>query len=403
MKFIFKAKDPNGEVREGKVDAISKTMAIEVLQKSNLVPFYLEQEKKRTGMLKDITHLWEGVSAREISVLFRQLATLIEAKVSIVSSFQAIQDQMDNKFLKMVIVELIDDIEDGLPLSESMAKHPDVFTGLMISMIKAGEVSGNLQRSITFIADNTEKNAELTSKIKGALFYPAFIFSAAIIIGFVVFTFVLPKLTGVFQGLNVKVPWYTQLLMNIGSFMSSYWWAVLIVIVGFFGGAIYYLRSEVGKREFDHLSLKIPVFGSLLRNIYISRFAENLSVLLSGGIPIVRALTIVSEVVDNVAYEGVILRAADEVKTGGSMSNVLSKSQEFPPIVSRMIKIGEDAGKISEVLKNVANFYEQETERITRNLASLIEPILIVVLGIGVAILVFAILMPIYNIAGQLQ
>lgn len=403
MKFIFKAKDPNGEVREGKVDAISKTMAIEVLQKSNLVPFYLEQEKKRTGIIKDVSRLWEGISAREISVLFRQLATLIEAKVSIVSSLQAIQDQMDNKYLKMVIVDLIDDIEDGLPLSESMSKHPDVFTNLMVSMIKAGEVSGNLQRSITFIADNTEKNAELTSKIKGALFYPAFIFSAAIIIGFVVFTFVLPKLTGVFQGLNVQVPWYTQLLMNIGNFMSNYWWAALVVILGFFAGAFYYLRSEVGQREFDHVSLKIPVFGNLLRNIYISRFAENLSVLLSGGIPIVRALTIVSEVVDNVAYEGVILRAADEVKTGGSMSTVLSKSSEFPPIVSRMIKIGEDAGKISEVLKNVATFYEQETERITRNLASLIEPILIVVLGIGVAILVFAILMPIYNIAGQLQ
>lgn len=403
MKFLFKAKNEKGEIKEGKVEADNQSLAADILQSNGLIPVSIEEIKRSSEIAKDITRLWEGAKPREIAIFFRQLSTLIDAKVAIVSSLQAIQDQMDNKYLKQVILEIIDDVEDGMPLSEAFSKHPAVFSSLMVNMVKAGEASGNLQRSISFIAENTEKNAELTSKIKGALLYPGFIFSAAVVIGFVVFTFVMPKLTGVFKDLAVEIPWYTKMFMSIGDFMSMYWWAVLIVVVAFFVGAYYYMKTEDGKREFDHLIIKVPVVGKLFRDIYVARFAENLSVLLMGGIPIVRALVIVSEVVDNVVYEGVILRAADEVKTGGAMSSVFGRSQEFPPIVSRMIRIGEDSGKISEVLQNVSDFYTQETDRTTRNLATLIEPILIVVLGIGVAILVFAILMPIYSMSGQIK
>ncbi|EKE19319.1 MAG: pilin biogenesis protein [uncultured bacterium] len=402
MKFLFQAKSPSGEIVNGKMDAADRDGAIAILQEKKFVPLKLEREKDSPAFMKDLQHLWEGVSLRELSVFFRQLSTLIEAKVSIVASLRAVGDQTENAFFKIVIAEMLSDIEDGMPFSEAMAKHPEVFETLAVSMVKAGELSGNLQRSVLFLAENTEKNYELNSKIKGALFYPIFVFSAALIIGFVVFTVVLPKLTGIFKDMKVEIPWYTAVLMTAGDFMSKYWWLVGIGIVGAVGGAIYYVKTEDGKKEWDIIKMKIPVIGSLFQYVYISRFSENLSVLLDGGIPIVRALVIVSEVVNTTTYEGVILRAADEVKSGGAMSTVFARSEYFPPIVSQMIKIGEDAGKISEVLRHMSGFYNKETDRITRNLSTMLEPILITFLGLGVGVLVFAILMPIYNIAGSI-
>jgi type IV pilus assembly protein PilC len=402
MKFLFEAKNSSGEIVKGRMDAINSDAAVAMLQEKGFVPLKIEKQEDVSAVVKDLQHLWEGVNLRELSVFFRQLATLIEAKVSIVSSLKAVGDQTENGFFKIVISEMLSDIEDGMPFSESMAKHPEVFETLAVSMVKAGELSGNMQRSILFLADNTEKNYELNSKIKGALFYPVFVLSAAVIIGFIVFTVVLPKLTNIFKDMNVAIPWYTAVLMKTGDFMSTYWWLVGMLIIAIIGGTFYYVKTSDGKREWDMLKMKIPIIGNLFQYVYISRFSENLAVLLDGGIPIVRALVIVSEVVNTTAYEGVILRAADEVKSGGTMSSVFARSEYFPPIVSQMIKIGEDSGKIAEVLRHMSVFYNQETDRITRNLSTMLEPILITGLGLGVGVLVFAILMPIYNIAGSM-
>jgi type II secretory pathway component PulF len=283
-----------------------------------------------------------------------------------------------------------------------MSKYPLVFEELMVSMVKAGELSGNLQRSVEFLASNAEKNYELNARIKSAMFYPVFVLAAAFGIGFMVVSFVIPKLTQVFEGMEVKLPWYTVALMNLGAFMSQYWWAVLVVILAFIGGFVYYMKTEDGNREWDVIKMKLPIIGKLFQFIYLARFADNLSILLEGGIPIVRALLIVGEVVNSTAYEAVILRAADEVRSGGSMSSVFARSSYFPPIVAQMIKIGEESGKISEVLKNISEFYTKETERITRNLATMLEPIMILFLGGIVAVLVFSVFVPIYNMTGMM-
>lgn len=402
MKFVFKARDQKGIIKEGIIEAINEESAVQVLQKNNLIPISIEQEEKTSQFFKDIQRIWEGINQREISIFFRQLATLIEAKVPITQSLMAIEEQTSNKFMQSVIREVSDDIQEGMSFSESLAKHPTVFSTLVVSIVRAGEVSGNLQQAVIFVADSIEKNYQLTSRIKSALFYPAFVIVVALIIGFIVVTVILPKLTGVIKELNVEVPWYTKVIMFIGDFMSVYWWAVLIVIFGFIGGFIYYVKTETGKREWDQVKLKIPIIGGLFRAIYLARFADNLSLMVMAGIPIVRALKIVSEVVTNSVYQSVILRAADEVKTGGHISTILARSADIPPIVSQMTRIGEETGKLGEVLKSVTSFYEQEVDRTSRNLATMIEPVLIVILGIGVAILVFAILLPIYDIAGKL-
>ncbi len=403
MRFVFKARTKDGVLKEGIVEAINRNAAIRVLQKNDLLPVSVYQEKTGPKFLRDLQRTWEGLNDKDLAGFFRELATLINAKVPIVQALKAIETQTENKFLRFIVRDVAADVEDGAPLSDSLAKYPDVFSPLVISVIRSGEVSGNLQNAILFVAENMEKNYQLTARIKSALFYPAFVTVAAGVIGFLTVSFILPRLTQVIKDFNIPdIPWYTKVVMAVGDFMQAYWWAVLIVLLGAIGGFLYYIKTESGKREWDHIKLNLPVFGQLFRYIYIARFAQNFSLLLAGGIPVVRALGIVANVVDNTVYQGIILRAADEVKTGGNISTVFFDSPEMTPMVARMVKIGEETGKMDETLKAVGDFYDQEIGTITRNLTTMLEPILIIVLGIGVAILVFSILLPIYNIAGQL-
>jgi type IV pilus assembly protein PilC len=402
MKFVFKAKNERGQVREGMVEATDLNAAAGILERNGLVPISITEEKKAFGVIKALEKMWEGVSQKELVMFFQQLSTLIEAHVPVVSALRTIEDQTSNRFFRIILKEMADDIEDGIQFSVAIEKHPDVFTTLTMSMIRSGETSGELQRSIDTIAKNIEKNYQLAAKIKGALYYPAFVIAVAIIMGFLVVTFILPKITLMIKELNVPVPWYTTFLVWLGDFMSVYWWAVLLIMVAGLGGMVYYARSSAGRREWEQIILKLPVIGNLSRSIYITRFSENFGALLEGGIPVVRALIITSQVVGNGVFEKIILKAADEVKTGGTISTVFLQSKEFPPIVAQMIRIGEETGSLATVLISVAKFYNQEVETTTKSLTTLIEPILIVALGIGVGILVIGVLMPIYNIAGQI-
>ncbi|OGI21418.1 MAG: hypothetical protein A2808_00230 [Candidatus Moranbacteria bacterium RIFCSPHIGHO2_01_FULL_55_24] len=403
MKFVFKAKNESGQIREGVVEALDSGAAVQILQKNNLIPISIREEAERSmAIMRAAERLWEGVSQKELMVFFQQLATLIEARVPIVSSLATIGEQSNNRHLRSIIKEMADDIEDGMPFSEAMEKHPDIFSPLTVNMIKAGEVSGSLQKSVVFVAENIEKNYQLTSKIKGALYYPVFVLVVAFIIGFLVVTFILPKITVLIKDLNVPVPWYTNALIWLGDFMNQYWWVVLMVIIAGIGGLYYYVRTPAGRREWEQIILKIPVIGTLAQNIYITRFAENLSALLNSGIPVVRALIIVSEVVGNQVFERIMIKAVEEVKSGGNMSTVFIRTPEMPPIVSQMMRIGEETGTLANVLESVSKFYSQEVDNMTRSLTTLIEPVLIVFLGIGVGILVVGVLMPIYNLAGQL-
>ncbi len=405
MKFSFRAKNEAGEIKEGLVDAVSRELAIEILQRNGLIP--LDVKEEGGGMLsiiKSFKRLWEGrVSPKEIMLTFRQLATLIQARVSVVTSLETVAMQVENKYFRLVLMEIKEDIEDGMSLSEALEQHPQVFDFMVVSVVRAGEVSGTLQRSIEFVADNTEKNYQLTSKVRGVLIYPAFVFGVAGIVAFLVMTFMLPKISALIQDLEVDVPWYTTFLMNAGAFMNAYWWVILLGLAALIGGGVYYFRSENGRKEWDRLVLKAPVFKRLVKNVCVARFAGNFGSLIEGGIPVVRALMITSDIVGNNVYTSIILKAAEEVKTGGSISSVFFRyPKEIPSIVSQMVKIGEDTGTTAEVLSGVARFYDQEVEVMTRNLSVLIEPILISILGLGVGILTVGVLLPIYNVAGQL-
>ena len=404
MKFAFKAKNGAGEIKEGVIEAANSELATQILQKSGMLPFSIvQQQDVNTAISKTFVKMYESVSNKELVIFFRQLAILIEARVQIVTALLAIREQTSNKYLKVVLGEINSNIEDGMPLSDALAKYKDIFPPLVVNIIRAGEASGNLRKSIDYVAENIERNYILTSRVKSALIYPALILVVFFVIGFLVITIVLPNLTKMIKDMDTVVPWYTSMVINIGDFMSAWWWAVLIVIVGIVVGTIYYIRSESGKKEMDEIKIKVPVLGTVFQSLYITRFSENLAVLLAGGIPIVQAIKVVSEVIGNSLYQELMMKAAEEVKNGGAMSTVFRRSLLIPPMVSHMIKIGEDSGQIDSVLKHISKFYDQEMETSTKNLSVLIEPILMIFIGLAVGFLAFSILMPIYNIAGQIK
>lgn len=401
MKFSFKAKNADGILREGVVEAESRDAASLLLQKNGLLPVSIRDESGKTAITKDLARMWEGVSRKELVAFFRQLGVLIEAKVPVTASLLAIAEETENSYFRILLKEVKDDVDDGSSLSDALAKHADVFSPLIVNLIHAGEVSGGLQHSVSFVADTLEKDYYLVSKIKGALYYPAFVLGVAALIGFLVIAFVIPKITVILKDFNQTLPWYTKVIMATSDFLSVYWWTVVLLVAGLVGAFVYYIRTPDGRRAWDEQIFSIPIVGKIAQYIFIARFTENLGVLLNGGIPIIRSLSIVSNIVGNQAFQAIIMDAAEEVRKGGNMSAALFRAKQIPHLVSQMVRIGEESGTISVILRSVADFYSREVDGMTRNLTTLLEPFLIVILGIGVAILVVGILLPIYNVVGN--
>lgn len=402
MKFNFRAKNPEGLLKEGIVEATDRNTASLVLQKNGLLPLSLRAESQASELLKEVTRLWEGVNTKELVAFFRQFSVLIEAKVPVTVSLIAIAEETENSYFRIILKEVKDDVDDGMMLSEAFGKHSEIFTPIIVNLIHAGEISGGLQRSITFIADNLEKDYHLVGKIRTALIYPAFVLSVALIIAFLVATFIIPKLGSVLQDFQSNLPWYTTMIISGSNFLANYWWVVIILVVAGILSFLYYIKTTDGRKEFDSWILAIPVIGKIAQYIFIARLTENLGILLNSGIPVVRSLSISGSLVGNESFRRIAMQASEEVKAGRSMSTIFFRSEEIPHLVSQMVKIGEESGTLTQVLRNISSFYAQEVDSLTNNLTALLEPFLIVLLGIGVAFLVIGILLPIYNSVGSL-
>lgn len=398
MKYKYKARNQAGMAQEGVVEASTTSNASALLQRHNLVVVSLEPEKE-LNLFSGISRIWEGIGEKEFVIFSRQMAVMVEAKVPLIAALKGIIEQTGNPYFANVLSLVLADVDEGKSLSDSLRRHPEVFSELYVNMVQSGEISGNLQQALENLADNIEKNYALTQKIKGVLYYPGFILSAFFIVAFLMITFVIPKLTQMLQETNVVLPITTRILIWSGNFMQHYWWAVLIAVIAAIIGLVYYVRTEDGKKEFDVIILKIPLVGKVLRYVYLARFAENLSSLVRSGIPIVSALQISGRVVGNIVFENHIAEAAEKVKSGGTVSEVFSQKKDFPSIMTQMIKVGEDTGKLDMTLDTMAKFYTREADQIVSNLSAIIEPVLIVFLGVAVGTLVFSIIIPIYNIA----
>ena len=399
MQFRYQAKDSKGTFRTGMVAAQGQKRAEELLLENGLTILSLSEIEE--SALSKLWFFGKHVPSKEMVLFSRQLSTLIGAQVSLLQSLRILLVQVDNKHLKEIITEIIKSIESGDSLSLSLARYPEVFSNVYVSIIHSGELSGSLDKSLLYLADQLEKDYDLTSKVKGAMTYPIFVLGALVLIGAFMFLFVLPKLTGVLEQSGSTLPFITVMLINITNFSVAYWWVMLLgALIAFFSFR-FYSNTKTGKYQIDHAKITFPIIGGIFTKIYIARFSRNLSTLILGNIPIIKALEIVAELVDNEIYKIIILEAADKLVAGKRISDAFSGYKEIPPIVTQMIQVGEQSARLNDILLKLAVFYEKEVDTVVSNLSTLLEPIIILVLGVGVGIVVAGILLPIYNIGSS--
>lgn len=401
MKYTYLARSQKGELQAGIVEAPDEDAALKNLQIQGLVVIRLKSPEKLPVAFKAIK-IWQRISAKDIYVFFRQLAILVDANVPLVQSLRTLSQQMGNDNFKEAIFTIANDVDSGTSLSKAFAKYPKIFSPFLINMIKSGEVSGRLQESLNYLADYLEKRHYLNAKVRGAMFYPGFILFTFLVIGILIMTIVMPNLTSILTETGQELPWTTQIIIFASNFLLKWWWALLIIGIGGAVTLYRFIRTTLGRHLWDQLKLKIPIFGSIFKETYLSQFADSLSALVKGGVSIIQALDVAGQVTNNVIYQEVIFKTRDEVKVGKTISSELAKHKEFSPLFVQMVSTGEKTGKLEVILEKLASFYSKEVDNIVENLSKLIEPILLIFLAVGVAILVAAVFMPIYNLAGGL-
>lgn len=401
MIFNYKAVTDNGEKREGTIDAVSKDLAIGSLQRRGFIVLSITEEKKEKGLSSIV---FKSVSNKEVVILSRQISTLFEAQVSALKAFTLLSSNNDNPFLQKVLTQIADDLQSGMSISGAMSKHPAVFSNFYTSMVRVAEESGKLNQTFLYLADYLERQHQLTSKTRNALIYPAFVVVVFISVMVLLLTMVIPKLSQLIVESGQEIPIYTKIVIGASNFFVNYGFVLLIVAVL---GGIYlwwFSGTNKGKYSLDKLKLATPGFGNLYRKLYLSRISDNLDTLLSSGIPIVRSIDLTAEVVGNKVYESIIKEAGEKVKSGFLVSDALSKYEDHVPnIFVQMTKVGEETGKLGQILKTLSNFYRREVNDAVDTLIGLIEPAMIIFLGLGVGILVASVLIPIYNISSSIS
>lgn len=401
MIFYYKAVTNTGEKKEGKVDAATKDLAIGVLQRRGFIVMSISGEGEKKGFLK-IT-FFDKVPMKEIVIMSRQISTLFEAQVSALKAFTLLAGNTENVRLANTLTRVADDLQSGVSIADALAKYPEIFSDFYVNMVRAGEESGKLIEVFSYLADYLDRQYRLTTKTRNALIYPAFVISIFILVMALMFVFIIPKLSDIIQESGQNIPFYTKIVLWISKMLVDYGiFILLLVIVGIV--YIYKLtRTDNGKSYLDRLKINIPIFKTVFRKLYLARMADNLDTMLSSGIPIVRAIDITSAVVGNSIYQNILKETSEAVKSGSLLSEALAKHPEIPQMMSQMIKVGEETGALGKILKTIGKFYSREAEEAVDTLVTLIEPIMIVVLGIGVGTLLASVLMPIYNIAGGIR
>jgi type IV pilus assembly protein PilC len=394
--FEYKAYDKEGNPKTGVVEASDQETAASLLRDLELTVTSLEIRVKR-GFEIPIS-LGKKVSSKELVVFSRQLATMINAGLPLVRALRILEEQSENKEFKKILDKVASDVEAGTSLSTAMNKDPKTFGKVYTTMVRSGEASGKLDNVLLRLAEQFEKNYAMISKIRSAMAYPVFILVALVGVAVLMIVMVVPQLKSLFEEAGVELPWTTKLLIAVSDFFSNYWWLAIILLVGFVFGFRFWISTKEGRKTWDRAKLKIPVFGNLAKKIYIARFTRTLGTLVAGGLPILEALEITSEAVGNTLYKEGIEDTAKKVEAGVGIGITLRKNKNFPIMVSQMIDVGEKTGNIDEILGRLADFFESEVDALTKTLSSLLEPILMVIMGVGVGLIVAAVIMPIYGL-----
>ncbi len=397
MKYSYKARTKEGELQVGNVESVDKNTAVNVLLSHGL--FVLSVEEHREEEWYDrLLNFFKRVKTTHLMIFTRQFATLLASQVPLSSSLSNLYRQTEHPILKEAIYEISNDIQAGFALSQALEKHTNVFSDFYINMVRSAEVTGRLSEVLEFLADYLEGQVAMQSKIKNALSYPIFVIILAFVVLGIIITFVFPQIIPIFKDSNIQIPWYTALLLTVGTFLNHWWWIVVFALAALVLILINYFQTREGRIVFDESILHMPLVGKLFRKIYIARFAESARVLIKGGLTIPQAVEISARTIGNVEYQEILAQASEDVRKGKLLSKVIEERPEFPPLVSQLIAIGESTGRLEELLQKVRDFYMREIENAIENSISLIQPILMVFVGVVVAFLFAGILLPLFSL-----
>ena len=399
MKFNYQARTKSGEIQSGTIEASSKEAALSLLHKYDLYVTFIE--KARALFWEKKIAIFERITSKEVVMFSRQLSIMFRSQVSLIEALQTLAEQTKNQNFKEKILKISQEVEGGAPFSKALALYPHIFSSFYVSIVKSGESSGNLSESLDYLAKHLEREYRLLSGVRGAMIYPIFIIVVMFIVLIAMVIFVFPHFTEILTQSQIELPLVTKIVLAFFEFLRKRGWILFGGIVGLAVFLWRYSKSPRGRKILDKFFLGLPLIGSFFKKIYLTRFAENLSTLISGGLPIVQSLEITGDIVGNSVYQKIILKIKEEVKKGRTISSVLSGyPATFPPLTVQMVLVGEKTGTLSKTLEDIATFYQQEVERGIDNLLSILEPVLIVFLGLVVGFVVMAVFIPMYQMMG---
>lgn len=400
MKYIYQARTKEGKMETGNVEASSEDAAAALLQKYNIFVTSLKEVK---APFKVNIKIFNKTSKKDLAIFSRQMAVMLDSRVPVIQSLTSLSAQVKNDTFREKILKISQMVEEGSPLSEAFGRFPENFNVFYVNLIKSGEASGKISEALYYLSDHLERESDISSQLKNAMVYPIFVLSVLFVVMLIVMFGVMPKLVELLKETAVKPPMFTTLMLNFYDFLMGYGWILILAFIGLVLFLIFYARTKEGKKKVDEMSLKIPFFGTIFQKTFLIRFAENISTLVSAGLSINKALQITRETVGNYIYKNIITEVEREVSEGEKISSVLVRyPQHVPKFVVQMIKVGEETGKLDKTLMEIVNFYQKEVKRAVDTFTSLLEPVLIVVLGAVVALLAISVLSPLYGALGTI-
>jgi len=403
--FVWEGKTAQGKILKGEMEAASQDAVFARLRSQRIQPIPARVREKGKGLEKEFTIPGFGakVSAHDVMLFTRQFATMIDAGLPIVQGLDILSQQSENKAFRIIVRTIKQDVESGFTLADALKKHPKIFDDLYVNMVAAGEVGGVLNTILNRIAMFIEKSARLKSKVKGAMIYPATIVVVAVSVVTVLLLFVIPVFAELYGGMGKALPAPTQITINISNFFRAYFMYLAGAIVGIVVALKMYYKTAQGRFTIDGLLLKLPIMGDLIRKVAVARFSQNMSILLTSGVPILDGLAITAKTAGNKVVEKAIMNARISISQGRTVAEPLTESKIFPPMVCQMVAIGENTGALDAMLKKVADFYEEEVDNAVANLTSLMEPLIMVVLGVILGGLVISMYLPIFQLGSLVQ
>lgn len=395
LTFRYRARNTRtGKIEKGTVNGSSEAVAARLLMAQGIVPLSMESTDEKGIFSKFNTH----VSTKEVVIFTRQLSTMLNAGLPLSQSLASVQDQTSNKYLKTVIAELLTSIQSGQPLSDSIEKYPKLFNNVYVALVRAGETSGTLDKSLLRLADQQEHDADQLSKIRNAMIYPVIVLIVIIAVMVFMMVTLIPQVASLYDDLGKTLPVTTQILMNIVDFFGKWWFIVIAVLGGGIFGLKTWFATKQGRHVWDMMKLNVPLFNPLLRKLYMARFSRTAQVLMQSGVSMMETLRIAADATNNSEVRAEILQGVGKVKNGKSLSESLSGQDYILTFVPQMIKIGEQSGNIDAMLGKVADYYDKEVDNAIAAISTLIEPILMVVMAFMIGFIVLAVLLPIYGL-----